>query len=143
MAELLLTQTSVLLALVGILLILWRISKVGQRPQDYPPGPPTLPIIGNLHLIPTESRHLQFHKWAKEYGPIYSVILGTQTYVVLNNDYVIRDLVDKRGHIYGSRPEMYIGQDIISGGLRPLFMVRVSGFYAPQSPWLTRFDVLR
>ena len=22
----------------------------GRRPKDYPPGPPTLPILGNIHL---------------------------------------------------------------------------------------------
>ncbi|ORY59540.1 cytochrome P450 [Pseudomassariella vexata] len=102
--------------------ISWQLNKIGRRPRNYPPGPPTLPLIGNLHQIPQEKRHLQFEKWAREYGPIYSLMLGTKVMIVLNSDLAIKDLVDNRGAIYSSRPEAYIGQDILSGGLRVLFM---------------------
>ncbi|KAF3008170.1 hypothetical protein E8E14_005786 [Neopestalotiopsis sp. 37M] len=68
-----------------------------------------------------EKPHLQFEKWAREYGPIYSVILGTKVMIVLNTDQAIKDLLDKRSNIYSSRPEMYLGQ-IVSGGLRMLLM---------------------
>lgn len=112
------------LVLAAFLLVLWPLSRIGRRLKDYPPGPPTLPVIGNLHQIPSEKRYLQFGKWAQEYGSIYSLILGTQVYVVLSADYAIRDLVDKRGSIYASRPDLYIAQHILSGGLRVLFMVR-------------------
>ncbi|KAI1470391.1 putative cytochrome P450 [Daldinia caldariorum] len=107
---------------VFLVIIIWRLSRFGRRPKDYPPGPPTLPLIGNLHQIPTEKRHEQFEKWAREYGPIYSLMLGNKVMIVLNSDQVIKDLADKRGAIYSSRPESYIGQDILSGGLRVLFM---------------------
>lgn len=50
-------------------------------------------------------------------------MLGTKVMIVLNSDLAIKDLVDKRGAIYSSRPEAYIAQDILSGGLRVLFMV--------------------
>jgi hypothetical protein len=96
---------------------------MGQRPSDNPPGPPTLPRIGNLHQIPSEKRHIQFQKWAQEYGPVYSLMLGNKVMIVLSSDVAIKDLVDKRGAIYSSRPEAYIAQTILSGGLRPLFMV--------------------
>lgn len=115
----------ILLALGVFLAVgLWQVSKIGSRPKDFPPGPPTLPIIGNLHQIPSEKRHVQFEKWAREYGPVFSLMLGTKVMIVLNSDVAIKDLVDKRGAIYSSRPEAYIAQNILSGGLRVLFMVR-------------------
>ena len=117
-------QVQSALTLAAFLLVVWRLTRVGRRLKDYPPGPPTVPILGNLHQIPPEKRHLQFGRWAQEYGPIYSLILGTQVYVILSVDYAIRDLVDKRGQIYASRPDLYIAQHIVSGGLRVLFMVR-------------------
>jgi len=54
------------LALVG--LAIYRLLQIGSRPKDYPPGPPTIPILGNLHLMPKENNHVQFKKWAEEYG---------------------------------------------------------------------------
>lgn len=50
-------------------------------------------------------------------------MLGTKVMIVLNSDQAAKDLVDKQGVIYSSRPESYIAQDVISGGLRVLFMV--------------------
>ncbi|KAI4615649.1 hypothetical protein J4E80_006065 [Alternaria sp. BMP 0032] len=99
----------------------YSLRNVGRRPADYPPGPPTLPIIGNLHLMPKEKPHLQFQKWAEEYGPVYSLILGTKVMVVLSSDQAVKDLLDKRSGIYSSRPDMYLGQ-IVSGGCRMLLM---------------------
>ncbi|KAJ4213019.1 hypothetical protein NW759_011280 [Fusarium solani] len=103
-------------------LLLAKLSKIGQRPPGLPPGPPTVPLLGNLHLMPTKRPHLQFQKWAKQYGPIYSLILGTKIMIVLSSDEAVKDLLDKRSVIYSDRPDMYIGQRIASGGLRLVLM---------------------
>jgi cytochrome P450 len=115
--------------LTVLLLCVYRLRNVGRRPKDFPPGPPTLPIIGNLHLMPTKEPHHQFKKWADEYGPVYSLVLGWSVMIVLTSDQAIKDLLDKRSNIYSSRPPLYIGQ-VLSGGLRMLFMVsRLSKSY--------------
>lgn len=115
--------------LAALIAALWRLSLIGQRPKDYPPGPPTLPILGNLHQIPKARRHIQFEKWARQYGSVYSLMLGTKVMIVLNTEDAIRELVDKRGAIYASRPESFIAQDTISGGLRILWMVCSWAFF--------------
>ncbi|TVY17605.1 Cytochrome P450 monooxygenase yanC [Lachnellula arida] len=105
----------------GSALVLYFIAtllRVGRRSKDLPPGPPTVPILGNLHLIPKERPHLQYQKWAEEYGPIYSLILGTKTYIILSTPTAVKDLLDKKSSIYSSRPDIYLGQDVVSDGQR-------------------------
>ncbi|ERS95312.1 cytochrome P450 [Sporothrix schenckii 1099-18] len=99
-----------------------RLLMVGRRPKNYPPGPPTIPILGNIHLMPKRDLHLQLRKWADQYGPVFSLILGTQTLIVLSSDQAVKDLLDKKSNIYSDRPELYVGQTLASGGLRLLMM---------------------
>jgi hypothetical protein len=73
--------------------------------------------------MPSRDAHLQFQKWAREYGPIYSLMLGTKTLIVLSSDEAVKDLLDRRSGIYSHRQEMYIGQTLCSGNLRLLMMV--------------------
>ncbi|KAH8778616.1 cytochrome P450 [Diaporthe sp. PMI_573] len=106
---------------VIIATIIYRLRNVGRRPKNYPPGPPTMPIIGNLHQMPQKNPHHQFKKWAEEYGPVYSLILGTDIMIVLSSDKAVKDLLDKRSNIYSSRSELYLG-NLVSGYLRVLLM---------------------
>lgn len=131
-----------LIPLIVIAIIIFQLRNVGRRPKNYPPGPPTLPIIGNLHQVPQTHPHHQFKKWAEEYGyvsmgltsrrkqtelliptgrPVYSLILGTNVMIVLSSDQAIKDLLDKRSNIYSSRTELYLG-NLVSGYLRVLLM---------------------
>jgi hypothetical protein len=78
--------------------------------------------------MPKEKPHLQFQKWAEEYGPVYSLILGTKVMIVLSSDQAVKDLLDKRSSIYSSRPDLYLsnivsGASEVSSGLRMLLMV--------------------
>lgn len=73
--------------------------------------------------MPTHDAHLQFEKWAREYGPIYSLMLGTKCLIVISSDEAVKELLDRRSRIYSHRQDMYIGQTLCSGGLRVLMMV--------------------
>ncbi|KAK5024772.1 hypothetical protein LTR13_010741 [Exophiala sideris] len=119
-----------LLAIAAAFAAFIRLSKIGRRTPGLPPGPPTIPLLGNLHLMPTVKPHIQFQKWAQEYGPVYSLILGTKTVIVLSSDEAVKDLLDKKSAIYSDRPDMFIGQKIASGDLRLVVMVIYTA-YAP------------
>ena len=72
--------------------------------------------------MPSHDAHLQFQRWAEEYGPIYSLILGTKTLIVLSSDEAVKELLDRRSNNYSDRQEMYIGQALCSGNLRLLMI---------------------
>ncbi|KAF2084769.1 putative cytochrome P450 [Saccharata proteae CBS 121410] len=113
----------VVLLVCPILLVLcWRLSQIGHRSAGLPPGPPTVPILGNILQMPARDLHKQLQAWANQYGPIYSLVLGTQTLIVLSSDQTVKDLLDKRSAIYSDRQDMYVANELGSGGLRFLFL---------------------
>lgn len=83
--------------------------------------------------MPTRDVHLQFQTWAKEFGPVYSLMLGTKVLVVLSSDLAVKELLDKRSAIYSDRPDMYVGMTLASGNLR-LVMMR----YGPRWRMVTK-----
>ncbi|OCT50488.1 putative Cytochrome P450 oxidoreductase [Cladophialophora carrionii] len=97
-------------ALACVLLV--RLLSIGLRGRNLPPGlnsrPPTLPLIGNLHQLPKKDIHVQHLKWAQEYGPIFSLKLGSQTVIVLASGSMIKRLVDKRSANYADRPSLFM-----------------------------------
>ncbi|KAK3386869.1 cytochrome P450 [Podospora didyma] len=109
------------LALAAAFTMVYLVIFVGKRDSRLPPGPPTLPIIGNLHQIPTKRTHLQFAKWAKQYGGIYSLKFGPATSIVISSPRLIKQLVDKKSNLYSRRPTSHVG-NIIAGGDHLLLM---------------------
>lgn len=92
----------------------------------FPPGPPGLPIIGNIVDFPTSNIPRSFHNLAKRYGTcrlllckvlVYPILIylatGPLVYLnVLGRSFVIVDsydaaceLLEKRSGNYSSRPD--------------------------------------
>ncbi|KAK3688655.1 cytochrome P450 [Podospora appendiculata] len=65
-----------------------------------PNGPPTLPIIGNLHQIPKTGAHQKFTEWSKTYGGIFSLKLGPSLAVVITDRRLVKELLDKKSSIW-------------------------------------------
>jgi hypothetical protein len=73
-----------------------------------PPGPPGIPILGNLTDLPPpgvpEYDHWLGHK--DIYGPISSVTVLGQTLLIINDKDVAVELMEKRARIYSGRAKM-------------------------------------
>ncbi|POS69406.1 cytochrome P450 [Diaporthe helianthi] len=101
---------------------LWRLLQVGRRPAGLPPGPPTLPIIGNLHRMPTFKPYKVFAELGKVYGPIYSLMVGSNPLIMIQSQEIAKELLDRRGANYSTRPDLYILSELASRGLRQVAM---------------------
>jgi cytochrome P450 family 619 len=127
---------AVILPLVALVsFVVYAILFVGRREKDLPPGPPTVPVLGNLHQIPTKGSYFKFTEWAKQYGGIFSLKLGPGTAVVLTDRKLVKQLIDKKGSIYSNRPHSYVSHDLITGGdhiLVCMGMVQSSRAYLVQ-----------
>ncbi|THH00304.1 hypothetical protein EW026_g2196 [Hermanssonia centrifuga] len=56
---------------------------------------------------------LTLDKWAKKFGPLYSMWLGNQLFVVVSEPQIVKDLVITNGAIFSSRKEMFMKSQII------------------------------
>ncbi|KAI3619486.1 cytochrome p450 [Moniliophthora roreri] len=100
--------------IVGTLIVL-RVLKIGRREVFLPPGPPTIPILGNLHVFPKLSVQWKFTEWARQYGDIYSLKLGPATVVVLTSMEAVKELLDKRSHATAGRPPSAAAELVTNG----------------------------
>ncbi|KAI0659815.1 CyP450 monooxygenase [Cubamyces menziesii] len=75
-----------------------------------PPGPPGLPLIGNVFDIPLERSWITYRELAKTYGDVIGVKALGQTLIVLNSLTATIDLLEKRSAIYSDRPVSVVSQ---------------------------------
>ncbi len=94
-------------------LLIYGLLFVGRRARHLPPGPPTLPVIGNAHQIPSKGAHYRLTEWAKQYGGIYSLKLGPGTAIVLTDRRLVREILDKRSAVSSGRPMSTVAQKLI------------------------------
>ncbi|GLD71655.1 cytochrome P450 2F2-like protein [Lates japonicus] len=58
--------------------------EMAERPKNFPPGPPPLPILGNLLNLSLDNPMRDFERLRRCYGNVYSLFLGPKPAVVIN-----------------------------------------------------------
>ncbi|ESK85937.1 cytochrome p450 [Moniliophthora roreri MCA 2997] len=115
MAILIPWQDNNLTLLVFLFLLAWLIQKtlkIGRREKYLPGGPPTVPILGNLHIFPIEDPHLKFTEWAQQYGDIYSLKISSSTVIVISGMEAVSELMDRRSATTADRPKYHMGKRV-------------------------------
>ncbi|OAL42552.1 cytochrome P450 [Pyrenochaeta sp. DS3sAY3a] len=110
---------------IAVFLYLWIVpnSLKDPRRKHLPPGPPGLPLIGNLlEFSDSEAVRGNVIAWSRQYGDVFYTKLGGTDYIWLSSPQAVKDLMDKKSNIYSSRPLLPLAQDVASGGYRQLFM---------------------
>ncbi|KIJ66834.1 hypothetical protein HYDPIDRAFT_85958 [Hydnomerulius pinastri MD-312] len=84
---------------------LWQRRK-RSRILPLPPGPPPLPIVGNVRGIDVGAPWLTYTEWSNLYGDLVYSSFFSQEIIVINSEKVARALLDQRSNIYSDRPEL-------------------------------------
>ncbi|KAL2095976.1 hypothetical protein ACEWY4_008124 [Coilia grayii] len=86
-----------------LLLLVWK--RRGSRGLPLPPGPTGLPLLGNLPQMDNRAPYKTFMKWSEQYGPVMTVHLGLQRFVVLTGYQTVKEaLVDQADDFTGRAP---------------------------------------
>ncbi|KAH7520264.1 hypothetical protein FEM48_Zijuj08G0125600 [Ziziphus jujuba var. spinosa] len=75
--------------------------------KNLPPSPPSLPIVGHLHLL-KHPVHRTYHRLSQKYGPIFSLWLGSRRVVVVSSASAVHECFTKNDIVLASRPALHI-----------------------------------
>ncbi|XP_010079303.1 PREDICTED: cytochrome P450 2C18-like isoform X3 [Pterocles gutturalis] len=117
--ELLGAVTVVLLICIACLLSItaWK-GRSGKGKM--PPGPAPLPILGNVLQVKPKNLAQTLQKLSEEYGPVFTVHLGSDPVVVLHGHDVVKEALVDRADEFAGRGHMPIG-DRANNGLGIIF----------------------
>lgn len=108
---------------LALVLIVCLVRHAIKRKDLHLPGPPTLPLIGNLHQAPKSHQWKTFHEWVKQYGPILKIQFGRDTIILLGDYETAHALLDQQSGNFSSRPYSPMAFDLVTKGnhilLRP------------------------
>ncbi|KAM9380079.1 cytochrome P450 2C20-like [Phaethornis superciliosus] len=85
-----------------------------------PPGPAPLPILGNVLQVKPKNLAKTLEKLSEEYGPVFTVHMGSDPVVVLHGHAAVREALVERADEFGARGHMPIG-DRANNGLGIIF----------------------
>ncbi|KAG6860651.1 hypothetical protein C0995_009016 [Termitomyces sp. Mi166 len=88
-----------------------------RKRYPLPPGPPALPIIGHIHLIPPAGQDMFFYELGKQYGDIVHLKILNRYMIILNSARVAVDLLEKRANNYRDRIYLPIWELLGLGGI--------------------------
>jgi cytochrome P450 len=71
-------------------------AQIALRAYDDLPGPPRLPLLGNLLQIDTTRMHRQLEDWCAEYGTIYRLKLGKRRVIVIGEHDLVSAILRDR-----------------------------------------------
>ena len=107
-----------LIGLAGFLLTLLFMQSQGDKKfANLPPkGPREWPVLGSLpSLAGKELPHVVLANMAREYGPIFSMRMGSFYTVVLNDYALIRQAFAKSSDDFSDRPKLVVFDRVMNG----------------------------
>ncbi|KAL6528111.1 hypothetical protein OROHE_015073 [Orobanche hederae] len=104
-----------LLFLALPIISLYLLQKKRRKTQQVvPPGPPGLPLIGNMHhLGTTKTPHIYLWQLSKKYGPLIHMKLGSKPLLVVSSAKLAKEVMKTQDLAFCGRPK-HLGQQKLS-----------------------------
>ncbi|KAM6262048.1 LOW QUALITY PROTEIN: cytochrome P450 2J2-like [Porphyrio hochstetteri] len=85
-----------------------------RKPKNFPPSPFALPFIGHMYLVDFKDPHVMVQKLVEKYGEIFSVQMGSMSFVFINGLRMVKEVLVNQGENFIDRPEIPIDKEIFS-----------------------------
>ncbi|XP_068599297.1 cytochrome P450 2J6-like [Brachionichthys hirsutus] len=108
-----------LLLIVSVLLVVYFLSK--KDPANFPPGPPALPLLGNVFSIEAKQPHIYLTKLADVYGNVFCIRLGRHKTVFVSGWKTVKEALVTQADNFVDRPYSPMVTRIYSGNSAGLF----------------------
>ncbi|KAH7520254.1 hypothetical protein FEM48_Zijuj08G0124600 [Ziziphus jujuba var. spinosa] len=77
--------------------------------KNLPPSPPSLPIIGHLHLLKSPP-HRTLHRLSQKYGPVITLWFGSRRVVIVSSPSAVEECFTKNDIVLADRPLLLVGK---------------------------------
>ncbi|XP_022609772.1 cytochrome P450 2F2-like isoform X2 [Seriola dumerili] len=88
-----------------------------RRPKNFPPGPPPLPVLGNLLNLSLDNPMRDFEKLRRCYGNVYSLFIGPKPAVVINGVQAMKEAMMTKAVDFAGRPQDIFVSDLTQNGM--------------------------
>uniref|UniRef100_A0A8C7Z9U4 Uncharacterized protein n=1 Tax=Oryzias sinensis TaxID=183150 RepID=A0A8C7Z9U4_9TELE len=83
-----------------------------RRPKNFPPGPPVLPMLGNLLHLSLDNPLKDFDRLRNSYGNVYSLFLGPKPAVIINGFKAMKEAMVIKATDFAGRPQDLFVNDV-------------------------------
>ncbi|XP_019936551.1 cytochrome P450 2J2-like isoform X1 [Paralichthys olivaceus] len=109
------------LLLVSIIALLVVYFLIKKDPPNFPPGPPALPLLGNVLSIEAKQPHIYLTKLADVYGNVFCIRLGRHKTVFVSGWKMVKEALVTQADNFVDRPYSPMVNRIYSGNSAGLF----------------------
>ncbi|XP_058179821.1 cytochrome P450 81Q32-like [Rhododendron vialii] len=94
---------------LSIAALYYYLSSKPNSHRNLPPTPPSLPIIGHLHLI-RPPLHRTLHRLSQSLGPVFSLRFGSRPVVVVSSPPLVEECFTRNDVVLANRPKFLSGK---------------------------------
>ncbi|CAK8565718.1 unnamed protein product [Lathyrus sativus] len=122
-----------------IFILIWSSTKPKSSNSKLPPGPPKLPLIGNMHQLGSMPHH-SLKKLSQKYGPLMHIKLGEIPIIVVSSPEIAKQIMKTHDTKFSNRPHL-LAADIITYGSKGITFSPY-GTYWRQMRKICTFELL-
>ncbi|KAK7399842.1 hypothetical protein VNO78_11035 [Psophocarpus tetragonolobus] len=94
-----------------VVMVLFNLLLQARKLKNLPPGPPSIPVIGNLHHL-KRPLHRTFKALSDSYGHVISLWFGSRLVVVVSSHSLFQECFTKNDVVLANRPRFLSGKYI-------------------------------